>query len=623
MANGSVLMSAESLAPGIFDQFHQPPVEKTGHPVLRIWRATAGLMKKTILLAVGLASFCAASVGLHNSESKAVLAESGVTYNKVHDVSDLTDGDKLLFVSPDNNTVMGAASSNGKYRLSVTTNTGGSFGETIVEPVDSWCLVELQGTGSENTFCLYDTNIDHGYLHNDTSASKDVRKNSIYTDSSISKEDAIKTNGYSFVFKEDIDNDGLFTASIVGASTYYELSYNSSSPRWACYSGTQAGFYIYEQVASTYGETVRIEVSSKPSKVTYLVGESFSLDGLQIIGIDSQGNRKLIDNSLLVTDPAEGYTFTEEDVGENKEVGILYEEGDSLFELGGEAGSSWTYTVMSAEGIKTYSKLSKGEILLGSDVIIGGSYGGSSFAAGSLNQDKSILNIVSPTSSTDNDMSFEDSGSHAAEYEIRVIGEGSVALYSDIAGGYLTSSARGDISYSEYPDSEKSCWSLEWEGDQILLKNQDRYLAYNHNNGNPRIKAYSNINQSSYSKVSLYSLPQTPEAQAAELARYVMSEDKEGQCNTKFPVAKDAYLNLMNDDGRERFDVMEEQASERYLAWAVALGQNPYSDGESQSYVSPMTIGENNLLAICGSLALLTITACLGFALYKKRKQAR
>lgn len=616
-------MSAESLAPGIFDQFHQPPVEKTGHPVLRIWRATAGLMKKTILLAVGLASFCAASVGLHNSESKAVLAESGVTYNKVHDVSDLTDGDKLLFVSPDNNTVMGAASSNGKYRLSVTTNTGGSFGETIVEPVDSWCLVELQGTGSENTFCLYDTNIDHGYLHNDTSASKDVRKNSIYTDSSISKEDAIKTNGYSFVFKEDIDNDGLFTASIVGASTYYELSYNSSSPRWACYSGTQAGFYIYEQVASTYGETVRIEVSSKPSKVTYLVGESFSLDGLQIIGIDSQGNRKLIDNSLLVTDPAEGYTFTEEDVGENKEVGILYEEGDSLFELGGEAGSSWTYTVMSAEGIKTYSKLSKGEILLGSDVIIGGSYGGSSFAAGSLNQDKSILNIVSPTSSTDNDMSFEDSGSHAAEYEIRVIGEGSVALYSDIAGGYLTSSARGDISYSEYPDSEKSCWSLEWEGDQILLKNQDRYLAYNHNNGNPRIKAYSNINQSSYSKVSLYSLPQTPEAQAAELARYVMSEDKEGQCNTKFPVAKDAYLNLMNDDGRERFDVMEEQASERYLAWAVALGQNPYSDGESQSYVSPMTIGENNLLAICGSLALLTITACLGFALYKKRKQAR
>ena len=578
-------------------------------------------MKKTILLAVGLASFCAASVGLHISESKAVLAESGVTYNKVHDVSDLTDGDKLLFVSS-KNTVMGAASSNGKYRLSVTTNTGGSFGETIVEPDDSWCLVELQGTGSANTFCLYDTNINHGYLNNDTSASRD-RKNSVYTDSSISKEDAIKANGYSFVFKEDVDNDGLFTASIVGASDYYELSYNSSSPRWACYSGTQAGFYIYEQVASTYGETARIEVSSKPSKVTYLVGESFSLDGLQIIGIDSQGNRKLIDNSLLVTDPAEGYTFTEEDVGENKEVGILYEEGDSLFELGGEAGSSWTYTVMSAEGIKTYSKLSKGEILLGSDVIIGGSYGGSSFAAGSFNENKSLLNIVSPMSSTDSEMSFEDSGSRAVEYEIRVIGEGGIALYSGVAGGYLSSSSEGDISYTEYPDSEESCWSLEWEGDQILLKNRNRYLAYNDNNGSPRIKAYSDVSQSNYAKVSLYSLPQTPEAQAAELARYVMSEDKEGQCNTKFPVAKDAYLNLMNDDGREWFDVMEEQASERYLAWAVALGQNPYSDGESQSYASPLTSGENNLLAICGSIALLTITGCLGFALYKKRKQAR
>ena len=187
-------------------------------------------------------------------------------FTLVTDAASLTAGDSIIIAY--NDIVMGAQS--GKYRARIEgavieSNAIASY------PEGTQILVLEEGT-KEGTFALV---ADGLYLSAASSSS-----NNLYSNQTIS-DDA------SWLISVAADGAAVITAQ--GSFTRNILQYNTSSPRFSCYTGTQKSVTIYAKspVSTTSVEDVLVEAATAVDvytlqgvKVRAAVNPSSALEGL-------------------------------------------------------------------------------------------------------------------------------------------------------------------------------------------------------------------------------------------------------------------------------------------------------------------------------------------------------
>ena len=141
---------------------------------------------------------------------------------------------------------------------------------------------------------------------------------------------------------------------------------------------------------------------------------------------------------------------------------------------------------------------------------------------------------------------------------------------------------------------------------------------------------YSTTTQSNYVNITSFTVTlkagETPE----NVANYVMYEDTNNQCTTKFDTAKGYFENL-SPSGRETFmtsnDYVIATGRERLQAWAKHEGKQIVSQNgdyviTGASRISMLSINENNsLIAVVITIASISFAGVLGLYILKKRKE--
>ena len=95
---------------------------------------------------------------------------------------------------------------------------------------------------------------------------------------------------------------------------------------------------------------------------------------------------------------------------------------------------------------------------------------------------------------------------------------------------------------------------------------------------------------------------------ASTLSAYVLSDDTEGTCQNKFEGAKLLYLDLSEEEQTAfKTDATYADAHARYVAWATALGLDPYT-GTSATRSYFFTSDNTSNVAV-----ILVIVTCLSF----------
>ena len=385
----------------------------------------------------------------------------------------------------------------------------------------------------------------------------------------------------------------------------------------------------YIPTVDEVGDIVSLRVDHAPSDVNYYIGETNSLEGLEITGLDANGATKKIelDDVNLLIEPEDGHVFTEADLTPEGGAGatIMYENGSGdLIEL----ENAWTYFVSAAPEIVQYDKLGPSEIAVGSRVILAVEYSGSYYLSAGFKSDR--IDVINPDSLIGDSLGLYENNASASIWEVRPAdGAGTISLYSKEQGKYLGVNSEGnDISLISTFDIEKCTWEIQTgdypAGYRLYSAVGERYLSYNHNNGKGRFKPYTE--NSSYVYAGLYRVStHSASDEAAELSRYLMEADTEDQCLTKFEIAKDAYLNRMGEDGRELFKTGDTylDAKNRYEAWARHLGQLPYEEGAVQAFRFFNGNEGSMNWAIAGASLGIAVLGAAGYLFYRKKKVAR
>ncbi len=109
-----------------------------------------------------------------------------------------------------------------------------------------------------------------------------------------------------------------------------------------------------------------------------------------------------------------------------------------------------------------------------------------------------------------------------------------------------------------------------------------------------------------------------------DLVEYIMAEDVEDQCNTRFPEAKTMFLALSVDD-QNTFRTSTETdivaARERYVAWAAHLNQNPWAEGEALNTITSNAMNSMNAVIIIISLSLASVSVIGGYYFVQKKQK--
>lgn len=173
------------------------------------------------------------------------------TFQKVTDVAQLADGDKVVIVNEEFSTIMGEQS--GKYRVKLDVAISGN---EIVDPQGA--AVFTLGKNADGTFTFNDGT---GYLYCST-------KNSLYTGEHANINWKITINaGTTTVFNAAYSN-GI-----------YEIMYNSNAnqERFACYASTQNNITLYKEAGAVDPNQVVAPTFSLTSG-TYEGTQSLTLD---------------------------------------------------------------------------------------------------------------------------------------------------------------------------------------------------------------------------------------------------------------------------------------------------------------------------------------------------------
>ena len=383
-----------------------------------------------------------------------------------------------------------------------------------------------------------------------------------------------------------------------------------------------------------FGILASVQVNTTPTRLSYMTGDAASLEGLSVIAYDSDGNSEVVsldDEGLTIT-PAEGYVFTEEDVGDHQAV-VSYTRGDVTV----SAETTWTYHVEVLQTTEYVKATSVNDILLGDEIIIVGTNGGKTYAMGA--QESNVRGAVEIGNPVEGKLTIADNVVDVARLTIRVSGVagGSLALYDNDGDdvGYLAASNSSSKNYLYTNDEADgySSWVLGSSNGDLTLtavegssSSPRTSLRFNYINGNPRFSCYQIMsNVETFPHVEIYVREHVAADQAAELTRYMMESDTENQCLTKFEIAKDAYLNRMGDDGRELFKTGDEylDAKTRYEAWASHLGQLPYEEGAVQAFRFFNGNEGSMNWAIAGASLGIAVLGAAGYLFYRKKKVAR
>ena len=159
----------------------------------------------------------------------------------VTDAAQLTVGDSIVIGYE--NFVMGALSSNGNFREKTDMMTSGGV---ITYLADDAQIIVLEEGVVDGTYAL---NVDGSYLAAASSSSNNLK--------------TVATLDANSSWKITINND-LATITAQGSYTRNTLQYNTSSPRFSCYKGTQEAVNIYAKSRATTDiesvETESVEV---------------------------------------------------------------------------------------------------------------------------------------------------------------------------------------------------------------------------------------------------------------------------------------------------------------------------------------------------------------------------
>lgn len=121
---------------------------------------------------------------------------------------------------------------------------------------------------------------------------------------------------------------------------------------------------------------------------------------------------------------------------------------------------------------------------------------------------------------------------------------------------------------------------------------------------------------------------------AEQLAAYLMSfgaNPQSGTCGDgRFANAKNMFLNQLSSSEKSIFqgyhsdgNMQFRNAYNRYVAWAAALGQNPWSSGAANSSAFLLRLNQEttNSLAVLIFISIVSISSVGGYFFYKKRKE--
>ena len=197
------------------------------------------------------------------------------SFTLVTDAAQLTIGDSIVIAYE--NYAMGASAGNYRYKTDITVS-----GNTITYLADDVQIVHLEEGIIEGTYAF---NVGNGYL-----AATSTSKNYVTTATTLD------ANGsWPITVK-----DALATVKAQGDKTRNTLQYNTSSPRFSCYTGTQKSVNIYAKSPVATGIDVTV-VEEENVNVYSLTGtllrndvtHSEATDGLQP-GIYIIGTKKVV-----------------------------------------------------------------------------------------------------------------------------------------------------------------------------------------------------------------------------------------------------------------------------------------------------------------------------------------
>ena len=197
------------------------------------------------------------------------------SFTLVTDAAQLTIGDSIVIAYE--NYAMGASAGNYRYKTDIMVS-----GNTITYLADDVQIVLLEKGIIEGTYAF---NVGNGYL-----AATSTSKNYVTTATTLD------ANGsWTITVK-----DALATIKAQGDKTRNTLQYNTSSPRFSCYNGTQKSVNIYAKSPVATGIDVTV-VEEENVNVYSLTGtllrndvtHSEATDGLQP-GIYIIGTKKVV-----------------------------------------------------------------------------------------------------------------------------------------------------------------------------------------------------------------------------------------------------------------------------------------------------------------------------------------
>ncbi len=176
----------------------------------------------------------------------------------------------------------------------------------------------------------------------------------------------------------------------------------------------------------------------------------------------------------------------------------------------------------------------------------------------------------------------------------------------DSSGKFITSSGEKKVSLS----TTVEVWEVISNAD-FSFSISDDTATLQYNSGAPRFTTY-NSNQK---KINLYKAVTEQAVDLDAVVAYILAENEENQCQTRFYIAKEMLLLLTNDE-ISMFKTSSElditKARERYEAWAVSLHEMPYEYATSlfyngDQYNNYMFVGVVliSMLVISGSLIIV------------------
>ena len=151
--------------------------------------------------------------------------EDGIVWNLVEDVNDIKDGDEVIIVADGYDVALGALSG------SIHTSTPVTVSDNTLTDTGDAIVLTVGKNGDYYTFS-YDSKYLNWTSGNNMNTAVAISDNTSFT---IAIEEGVTT-----------------ISNVAGVSEGRELQYNPSSPRFACYKGTQQSVCIYKKTELLY-----------------------------------------------------------------------------------------------------------------------------------------------------------------------------------------------------------------------------------------------------------------------------------------------------------------------------------------------------------------------------------